>query len=138
MSTPVEQAQDLRSGINAITFFAFTMFCIRLWFSIDPQPEPMTLAIKEASEERMSAYFVAAGVLLFGLFALLRYIVGAVLNGLAAQTGGLAAWLCIGTSVLLAAAVLTSYTAPLLGVTVLAAMGANWAVEAARLRRDAK
>jgi hypothetical protein len=134
---PIEPAQDLRSGINAITFFAFTAFCIRLWFSIDPQPEPMTLAIKEATEERMSAYFVAAGVLLYGLFALLRFIVGAVLNGLAAQTGGLAAWLCIGAAVLLAAAVLTSYTAPILGVAVLAAMAANWAVEAARLRRAA-
>jgi hypothetical protein len=130
-------APDLRSGINAITCFAFTMFCIRLWSSIDPQPEPMTLAIQQANEERMSAYFVVAGVLLFGLFALLRYIVGAILNGLAAQTGGLAAWLCIGAAVLLVAAALTSYTAPILGTAVLAAMSANWAVEAARLRRVA-
>lgn len=133
----MEPAPDLRSGINAITFFAFTMFCIRLWYGIDPKPEPMTLAVQEASEERMSAYFAAAGVLLFGLFALLRYIIGATLNGLAAQTGGLAAWLCIGTAVLLAAAVLTPYTAPILGVSVLTAMAANWAVEAARLRRAA-
>ncbi|GAA4035127.1 hypothetical protein GCM10023063_19370 [Arthrobacter methylotrophus] len=138
MSTPMDTAPDLRSGINAITFFAFTMFCIRLWFSIDPQPGPMTQAIKEAGEERMSAYFVVAGVMLFGLFALLRYIIGAALNGLAAQTGGLAAWLCVGVLVLLAAAVLTPYTAPILGVAVLSAMGANWSVEAARLRRAAK
>ncbi len=87
MSTSVEPAPDLRSGISAITFFAFTMFCIRLWSSIDPQPEPMTLAVQQASEERMSAYFVAAGVMLFGLFVLLRFIVGAVVNGLAAHTG---------------------------------------------------
>jgi hypothetical protein len=64
MSTSLEPAQDLRSGINAVTFFAFTMFCIRIWFSIDPQPEPMTLAVQQASEERMSAYFVVAGVML--------------------------------------------------------------------------
>ncbi len=130
--------EDLRSGINAITFFAFTAFCIRLWFSIDPQPEPMTLAVQQANEEQMSAYFVAAGVLLFGLFALLRYIVGTVLNGLAAHTGGLAAWLCIGTAVLLTAAVVTGYTAQILGITVLTAMSANWAVEAVRLRRADK
>ncbi|QOT19413.1 hypothetical protein [Paenarthrobacter sp. YJN-5] len=138
MSTSVEPAPDLRSGISAITFFAFTMFCIRLWSSIDPQPEPMTLAVQEASEERMSAYFVAASVMLFGLFVLLRFIVGAVVNGLAAHTGGAAAWLCIGTAVLLAAALLTSYTAPILGVAVLTALGANWAVEAVRLRRAGK
>ncbi|WP_422758878.1 hypothetical protein [Paenarthrobacter sp. C1] len=45
--------------------------------------------------------------------------------------------MCIGTAVLLAAALLTSYTAPILGVAVLTALGANWAVEAARLRRAA-
>jgi multisubunit Na+/H+ antiporter MnhC subunit len=137
MSTTMEPAQDLRSGINAITFFAFTGFCIRLWFSIDPQPEPMTLAVQQANDERMSAYFVAAGVLLFGLFALLRYIVGAILNGFAARAGRLTVGLCTGTAVLLAAAVLTSWTAPVLAVAVLTAMGANWAVEAARLKRAA-
>ncbi|MBG0738917.1 hypothetical protein IV500_05705 [Paeniglutamicibacter antarcticus] len=135
MSTPTEPARDLRSGINYVTFFAFSVFCVRLWFSIDPQPEPMTLAVQQASEERMSAYFVAAGVLLFGLFTLLRYIIEAILNGLTAMTGGLPAWLCIISAALLAVAVLTSYTAPLLGASVLAAMAANWAVEATRLRR---
>lgn len=134
MSTTTEPAQDLRSGISAITFFAFTAFCIRLWFSIDPQPEPMTLAVQQATDERMSAYFVVAGVMLFGLFTLLRYIVGAILNGLAARPGRLGLWLCIGSAVLLAVAVLTAYTAPILGVAVLTAMGANWAVEAARQR----
>lgn len=137
MSATMEPAQDLRSGINAITFFAFTAFCIRLWYSIDPQPEPMTLAVQQANDEQMSAYFLAAGVMLFGLFALLRYIIGAVLNGLAARAGRLAVGLCIAALGLLAAAVLTSWTAPILGVAVLTAMGANWAVEAARLKRAA-
>lgn len=135
--TELAPAPDLRSGINAVTVFAFTMFCIRLWHSVDPQPEPMTLAIKEATEERMSAYFVLAGVLLFGLFALLRYIIGAIVNGIASLTGGLPAWLSIVTALVLAAALLTSYTAQLLSVAVLGAMAANWALEAARLRRAA-
>ena len=134
MSTSTEPAPNFRSGINAITCFVFVLFCIRLWHGVDPQPEPMTLAVQQATEERMSAYFVLAGVLIFGLFALVRYIVGAIVNGLAALTGGLTAWLCIITAVLLAAAVLTPYTAPLLGVAILTAMGANWALEAAKLR----
>lgn len=137
MSTPLEPAPNLRSGINALTFIAFTVFIIRLWHGVDPQPEPMTLAVRQATEERISAYFVLAGVMLFGLFVLLRYIVGAIVNGLAALTGGPTAWLCIATAVLLIAAALTPYTAPLLGIAVIAAMGANWAVEAIRLRRAA-
>jgi hypothetical protein len=137
MSTPVEPAPDFRSGINALTVFALALFCVRLWYGIDPHPEPMTLAVQQATEERMSAYFVVVGVALFGLFALLRYIVGAIVKGLAALTGGPAAWLCIITGVLLIAAILTPYTAQFIGVALLAAMAANWAVEATRLRRAA-
>ena len=137
MSTPMAPAPDLRSGINAVTFFAFAMFGIRLWVGLDPQPGPILQTVEAATKENMDAYVVGICAALFGLWMLLRYIIGAVVNGLASAAGAWVAWLCVLTAVLLIAAVATPYTAGLAGVAVIAAMGTNWAVEAARYRRAA-
>ncbi|ACL42051.1 hypothetical protein Achl_4100 (plasmid) [Pseudarthrobacter chlorophenolicus A6] len=137
MSTQLPPAPDLRSGINAVTFFAFAMFGIRLWYGLDPQPDPIADAIERASYENMEAYVVALCVALFGLWVILRYMIGAIINGLASQAGASVSWLCILTAALLVGAVLTPYTAGLAGAAVIAAFVTNWAVEAIRLRRAA-
>lgn len=137
MSTPMPPAPDLRSGITAVTFFAFAMFGIRLWGGLEPQPDPIADTIERATNENMDAYVVVLGVSLFGLWMLLRYMVGAIVNGLASQAGTAVSWLCVLTAALLIAAVATPFTVALLGVSVIAAVGTNWAVEATRLRRTA-
>lgn len=137
MSTPMPPAPDVRSGINAVTAFTFAMFGIRLWYGLDPQPDPIADAIERASNANMDAYVVALGMVLFGLWMLLRYLVGAIVNGLASQAGTAVSWLCVLTAALLVGAVLTPFTAGLTGVAVIAAFGINWAVEATRLRRSA-
>lgn len=137
MSTQMATAPDLRSGINAVTFFTFAMFGIRLWGGLDPQPDPLIEAIERASNATMDAYVVGVCVAVFGLWMLLKYLVGAVINGLASQTGIGVSWLCVLTAALMVGAVLTPYTAGFAGVAVIAAFGTNWAVEAARLRRAA-
>lgn len=135
MSTVITPGPDLRGGINCLAFFAFVLFLVRVFYGLDPQPDVLTSAVRAASDETMNAYFVVAGVALFGLFALLRFILGAAVNGLSSQAGGLTSWLCFLILGLLVAAVVTPFTAEFTGVAVLAAMGANWAVEAARARQ---
>ncbi|MET4144296.1 hypothetical protein [Arthrobacter sp. UYCo732] len=137
MSTSLPPAPDLRSGINAVTFFTFAMFCIRLWTGLDPQPDPIVDAIERATNANMDAYVVGLGVALFGLWLLLRYLVGAVVNGLASQAGTAVSWLSVVTALLVVGAVVTPFTAGLTGVAVIAAFGTNWAVEATRLRHAA-
>lgn len=137
MKAALPPAPDLRSGINAVTFFAFAMFGIRLWHGLDPQPDPIADAIERASNETMDAFVVGLGVALFGLWMLLRYMVGAIINGLASQAGAGVSWLCVLTAALLVTSVATPFTAGLAGFAVIAALGTNWAVEAARLRASA-
>lgn len=138
MSAQLATAPDLRSGINAVTFFTFAMFGIRLWTGLDPQPGPLIVAIERASNATMDAYVVGLCVAIFGLWMLLKYLVSAIVNGLASQTGTAVSWLCILTAVLLVGAVLTPYTAGFAGMAVITAFGTNWAVEATRLRRTAR
>lgn len=135
MSTALATAPDLRSGINAVTFFAFAMYCLRLWSGLDPQPDPIAIAIERASNATMDAYVVVLCVALFGLWMLLRYLIAAIINGLASRTGAAVSWACILTAALVAAAALTSFTAAFAGFAVIAAFGINWAVEASRLRQ---
>lgn len=135
MSTPLAEAPDLRSGITAVTFFAFAMFCLRLWSGLDPQPDPIAITIERASNATMDAYVVVLCVALFGLWMLLRYMIGAIINGLASQSGPAVSWACILTAVLVAGAAVTSFTAAFAGFAVIGAFGINWAVEASRLRR---
>lgn len=138
MTTQIAPATDLRSGINAVTFFTFVMFGIRLWNGLDPQPDPIADAVEQASNAAMDAYVVGVCVAIFGLWMLLKYLVAAIVNGLASQAGTAVSWLCMLTAALLIGAVVTPYTAGLLGVAVIAAFGTNWAVEATRLRRAEK
>lgn len=135
MTTQIAPATDLRSGINAVTFFAFVMFGIRLWSGLDPQPDPIADAIERVSNATMDAYVVGVCVAVLGLWMLLKYLVAAIVNGLASQSGTAVSWLCVLTAALMVGAVLTPYTAGFAGVAVIAAFGTNWAVEAARLRR---
>lgn len=132
MSTVITPAPDLRHGINCLAFFAFALFLLRIFSGLNPQPEVLTDAVRAATDEKMNAFVVVTGVALFGLFALLRFILGAAVNGLASQAGGFVSWLCFLLIALLGAAVITPLTAEFTGVAVLAAMGSNWAVEAAR------
>ncbi len=134
-AAPLPVAPDLRRGIAWLTALAFGLLLVRLWGGLDLQPGPLTAAVRLASETTMDAYIFAIGIALFGLFALLRFIIAALVNGLAAQAGAGIAWLCFGTAGLLAAAIVTPFTAGMTGLAVIGALGSNWAVEAARLRR---
>lgn len=135
-STTTEDIQDLRPGIRALMFFAAVMYTIRLWHGLDPDPEPVAAAIKAASADTAEAYVVTIGLTVFGLLGLLRYILGAVVRGLASATSGFLSWVCIGTIVLLACGVLTPYVLGCLGFAAIGAAGANWLVEAARYRNS--
>lgn len=135
MSTPLPPAPDLRSGINAITVFAFVLFVIRLWYSLDPQPDPIAVAIEQASTAKMEAYIVVIAIAFFGLWMILRFIVSAIVNGLASQAAGWVSWLCIINAAVLLATVVAPLTMVLLAGSVMASMGVNWAVEAIRSRR---
>lgn len=136
MSTTVttEEAPDLRHGIRSITFFAATLFTIRVWSGYDPRPEDWVAAIEAASLEKMEAYVVIACAAVVGVLALLRYIIAAAVNGLASQTNGLVSWACVLALGSLAAGILTPYTTEFTAVAVLCAAGANWLVELARDR----
>jgi hypothetical protein len=69
-------AQEAEFGARCVALFLATFYLLRLWFSLDPQPGPLTDAIQGVRQEAFSGYVLILGFFLYGTFMLLRYLAG--------------------------------------------------------------
>lgn len=135
IGAPPATAPDIRSGVNTVTGLLFALILVRLWTAIDPQPEPLTAAVRHATDAAMDGYFLLTGAALTGLFALIRYAVSAGLHAAAVQGPKALFYLSTATMLALGCGFLTPYPGACLGIALVGAMAAKWWTEAVYRKR---
>lgn len=116
---------DVRRLVRVtLTLFITAVMTVQCWYSIDPQPGPLTRAVVRADASFISAWALLLTAAAAGLYVMVRFIVRSALPE--RRRGRGQTLLGVTAVIVLAAGTLAGFPAEAAAVAVLAAVASTW------------
>lgn len=117
-------ANGRKTARTALSLFITAVIAVQCWYSIDPQPGPLTRAVVRADASLISAWAFLLAAAAAGLYVMVRFIVGSALPE--RRRGRGQTLLGVTAVIVLASGTLAGFPAEAAAVAVLAAVASTW------------